>query len=573
MAGFTVPQSRVWAASFQFAAVVSAVCLSGLATPALAQQSAQPSHVDERFAPKPTPPSVGAPIEIPQAPAAPAHKGGGGVPFTLSSVDFQGNTVLSNSELHALAAPYIGRQVTLDQVYELADQITAAYRAAGYILARAVVPAQRVSGGHLTLKIIEGFIDQVKIQGDAGGARDYLQAYGRRIAAIRPLTADVLERELLLASDLTGYSVRSILTPSPSVQGAADLTLVIEHKDLDVFIGADNRGSKYLGPYEALLGVYVNDPFGTGGRLGLNGVATPESGPELAYGAISFDQPLGDDGVRLFSSVSYTNTLPGGILQELDTKGRALNGDVSVSYPFIRSRDFNLSGSLSFGYHDVHSQNEVIAPLFSDHIRSLTADVYVNGLDDWGGYSTGTVSVTQGLDILGATEKGTPVASRAGAGGTYTRANFEVTHEQPLVDPVSIYVAGAGQTSFGSPLLASEQFSLGGLEYDRAFDPSEVTGDSALAGRAELRVDALARADFLSNVQFYGFYEGGEVWESKALPGTPEHETLISGGLGVRFELGDHLNTDLEWAKPLERQELGAGGETSRFFFSVGANF
>jgi hemolysin activation/secretion protein len=232
-----------------------------------------------------------------------------------------------------------------------------------------------------------------------------------------------------------------------------------------------------------------------------------------------------------------------------------------------------LSGSLAFGYHDVHSQNEIIMPLFSDHIRSLTADVYINALDDWGGYSTGTLSVTQGLDILGATAKGSPDASRAGAGGTYTRGNFEITHEQPLFDPVSIFLAGTGQTSFGTPLLASEQFALGGLQYDRAFDPSEVTGDSALAGRFELRVDALQHAAFLSNVQPYGFYEGGEVWETDALPGTPEHETLVSAGAGIRFDLGDNFNADVEWAKPLERQELGSDNKGSRFFFSVGANF
>jgi hemolysin activation/secretion protein len=569
-----VPQSKIWAAAFFWCAVLAGTAFfSGFFTPALAQQSSEPSHVDERFRPQPPPPSVGTPIEIPQSQAAPAHGAAGGVPFTLSSVDFQGNTVLPNSTLQALAAPYIGRQVTLDQVYELADRVTAAYRDAGYILTRAIVPAQRVSNGHITLKIVEGFIDQVKIQGDAGGARSYLQAYGWRIARVRPLTADVLERQLLLASDLTGYSVRSVLTPSTTVQGGADLTLVVDHKPFDFFVGADNRGSKYLGPYEVLAGVFFNDPFGTGGRLGLNGVVTPDRGPELGYGAISFDQPIGTNGLRLFSSVSYTNTLPGSILRELDTKGRALNGDVSVSFPFIRSRDFNLSTSLSFGYHDVHSQNIVISPLFSDHIRSLTASVYVNGLDDWGGYSTGTASVTQGLDILGATEKGSPDASRAGAGGSYTRANFEITHEQPLFDPVSLFLAGTGQTSFGSPLLASEQFSLGGLAYDRAFDPSEVTGDSALAGRAELRVDAIEHADFISNVQPYGFYEGGEVWESKALPGTPEHETLTSVGAGIRFNLGDQFNADLEWAKPLERQELAFGNKDSRFFFSVGANF
>src|ERR1700744_4137017 len=219
-------------------------------TPAVAQTSAEPGHIDQRFRPQPAPPSVGAPIEIPSTTQNDPPSDAQSVSFTLSSIGLEGNRALSDSELQALAAPYIGRPVTLAQIYELADKVTAAYRAAGYILARAVVPAQKISNGHLTLQIIEGFIDSVKIQGDAGGARPYLEAYGRRIKAARPLTAEVLESELLLVSDLAGFQVRSVLTPSPTVPGAADLTLVVDRTPVNGFLSVDNRGSKYLGPYE-----------------------------------------------------------------------------------------------------------------------------------------------------------------------------------------------------------------------------------------------------------------------------------------------------------------------------------
>ncbi|HEY5337497.1 MAG TPA: POTRA domain-containing protein, partial [Rhizomicrobium sp.] len=432
--------------------VAAALLLS--AAPAFAQTAAQPSHVDERFRPQPTQPSVGAPIEIPSTPQSAAPAGSENISFTLSSISFEGNSALPNSQLQAMAAPYIGSSITLAQVYELADKVTAAYRAAGFILARAVVPAQKITGGHLTLHIVEGFIDQVKIQGDAGGGRHYLEAYGRRIAAIRPLTADVLERQLLLVSDLVGFNVRSILTPSAVVPGAADLTLVVDRKAVDAFLSVDNRGSKYLGPLEVQAGVFVNDAFGTGGRLGVNAVVTPNSGPELGYGAVSFDQPIGTNGMRLFTTVSYTRTHPGSILAALDTKGRALNGDTSLSYPFVRSRDFNFEGSVGLSYHDVESQNDVVSPLFDDHVRSVNASLYINTLDDWGGYSTATVRLTQGLQVFGATQDSSIHKSRVGASGDYTRGNFDVSHEQPLFDRVSLLVAASGQTSFGDPLLA-----------------------------------------------------------------------------------------------------------------------
>ncbi|HEY0283123.1 MAG TPA: ShlB/FhaC/HecB family hemolysin secretion/activation protein, partial [Rhizomicrobium sp.] len=534
-------------------AIVIAFC-----TPGLAQTSAEPGHVDERFRQPPPPPTLGAPVEIPIAPQSVAPSDSQKVPFTLSGVSFEGNNVLPTSQLQALAASYVGRSITLADVYELADRITAAYRAAGYILVRAIVPAQTVSSGHLTLRIVEGYIDQVKVQGDAGGAKRYLEAYGRRIAAAKPLTAKVLERELLLASDISGFNVRSVLTPSATVQGAADLTLVVERKPVDAFLSVDNRGSKFLGPYQVMGGVFFNDVFGTAGRFGINAVVTPDQGPDLAYGAVSYNQPIGINGLRLFASASYVQTRPGSVLRALDTKGRATNADLALSFPFVRSRDFNLVGSLGAAYHDVQSSNFSASPLFSDHVRSLNANVFLNALDDWGGYSTASASVTQGLEILGATRSGSTVKSRVGASGDFTRANFEVTHEQPLISRFSAMVGLGAQTSFGGSLLSSEQFSLGGSNYNRAFDPSEVTGDSALAGKAELRWDILDRASIVSGVQLYGFYETGEVWQAKALPGTPKSQTLSSTGAGIRFAVADHFSTDLEWAKPLNTDVLGA---------------
>lgn len=540
---------------------------------AIAQTSAQPSHVDERFRPQPTAPSVGAPIEIPSTPQTAAPAGSESVTFTVNGFYFTGNTALPDAELQNLAAPYTGHPITLAQVYELADKVTAAYRSRGYILAQTIVPAQKVTDGKITLKIVQGYIDQVKIQGDAGGGREYLEAYGERIKAVRPLTADVLERELLLVSDLVGFQVRSVLTPSTTAQGAADLTLVVDRKPVDGYIAVDNRGSKYLGPYEVMAGVFLNDAFGTGGRFGINAVVTPNSGPEMAYGALSFDQPLGDDGMRLFTTLSYTHTKPGSILATLDTSGKAINGDMALSYPFTRSRDFNFSGTAGISYHDTSSKNAVIDPLFSDHVRSVYAQLYVNALDDWGGYSTLSGRITQGVGIFGATSKSSPNKSRVGASGDFTRANFDASHEHPLFEDVSVLLAASGQTSFGKSLLSSEQYSLGGYSFDRAFDPSEITGDSALAGKVELRWTAIQEAGPVSGVQLYGFYEGGEVWQSHALPGTPKHEDLSSAGVGVRFAVLDQVNADVEWADPLERNILGGVKRDSRFLFSVGTNF
>ena len=148
-----------------------------MAQPAAAPPaSAQPGRVDERFQQRPAAPSVGAPIDIPAQGAPAPGPSAQGVTFTVRSVVFEGNTTLPGATLQALAAPYTGRAISLADANELAAKVTAAYRDAGYVLSRAVVPAQNVTDGTLHIRIVEGRIDQTKIQGNAGGARPFLES-------------------------------------------------------------------------------------------------------------------------------------------------------------------------------------------------------------------------------------------------------------------------------------------------------------------------------------------------------------------------------------------------------------
>lgn len=541
-------------------------------TSAWAQTSAQPGQVEKRLRPTLPEPTVGPPIEVPTSPEQLAPKGQEGLKFNLVRVEFTGNTVFGNARLQALAQPYIGREVTLGEAYALAGKVTAAYRDAGYILVRALIPAQRIADGVLKIRVVEGFIDKVTVQGATGATKQLLEGYGRRIAAIRPLTASVLERELLLAGDVGGVHLRSVLTPSATVPGGADLALVVTYQQANAYISVDNRGSEYLGPEQVTFAVFGNNMLGTAGRVGFTGVITPDSGPELGYGALSIDQPIGTDGLRLYGTLSYARTRPGKTLALLHTQGTSFSGELSLSYPFIRSRDLNLMGSIDFTSRDVKSKNDLVSPLFRDYVRTISANVFVNFLDRWAGYSTASLTVTHGLDILGATTTSDPDKSRVGAGSDYWRLNFEASRSQPLFGRLSLYVAAAGQTSFNKPLLASEQFALGGTNFDRGFDPSEVTGDAAIAGRGELRVDAYTEPGFVSDIQPYGFYEGGEVWQAQALPGTPKHDTLTSAGFGVRFSINDRFHADVSWDKPFHRNVAALGNRDARVFFTVSTN-
>ena len=77
----------------------------------------------------------------------------------------EGNTVLPQGDLDAIAAPYEGREVTLEELFRLKDEITLAYVNAGYVNSGATLPDQDVTAGVVRLAIVEGELEAIDITG------------------------------------------------------------------------------------------------------------------------------------------------------------------------------------------------------------------------------------------------------------------------------------------------------------------------------------------------------------------------------------------------------------------------
>src|SRR3546814_11365408 len=64
-------------------------------------------------------------------------------------------------------------------------------------------------------------------------------------------SSDLLERYLLLVNDLPGISGTGVLRPSGSELVGSELVVTVERKRFDGFAVADNRGSRFTGPFGA----------------------------------------------------------------------------------------------------------------------------------------------------------------------------------------------------------------------------------------------------------------------------------------------------------------------------------
>lgn len=106
-----------------------------------------------------------APGSVLTLPAPPEQGGRARTPVPVRHLRLEGDTLLPAGELEALTRPLEGRTVTLGELQQVAQRITALYQRHGYPLAYAFVPAQRITEGEVRISVIEPRYDRIEIQG------------------------------------------------------------------------------------------------------------------------------------------------------------------------------------------------------------------------------------------------------------------------------------------------------------------------------------------------------------------------------------------------------------------------
>lgn len=524
-----------------------------------------PGRQEQRLAPPPPRPAPPA-IEVPQGGGGATPPGAAEIRFPLAAIELAGVTIYRPDDLRPLYQPLLGREVSLAELFRLADAITLRYRRDGYILSQALVPAQEIRDGRVRISVVEGFIASYGFGDTEPVSAKPIARYAQRILAERPLTAATLERYLLLMNDLPGVVARVTLVPSAGTPGGSDMLIETREKRVDAYLTVDNRGTRFLGPTEGQAGVRANGLFGLGASAGLRGLVTAPT-TELRLGEFNADLPIGDDGWRAGLRVARSDTRPGHTLRLLDVDGDSTSLTVDASYPIRRSREGNLSATGRATWRESETRS-FGTTLSDDNLRVLGLGVNWDAIDSWRGVTTAFGEVSQGIAALGASRAGGTTLSRGNGRPDFTKLVGGVTRVQGLADGLNLRVDLEGQYA-AAQLLASEQFGLGGARLGRAYDPSEVVGDHGLGGRFELQwtpeFDSFGE---LRGLQLYGYYDLGRVWRIDGNPGGLP-QSLASTGGGARFTLTGGISGYGEITQPLTLTPAAEGDRNPRFFFGV----
>ena len=109
-------------------------------------KQAAPHRFDRRFRQQPSPKSSVIPIK-PKTMAPVFPEDLKGVKFVLKQLFIQGTTIYDKKAFKHLYSNYLKKELTLKDIYEIAQSITNKYRNDGYILSKAIVPPQKINNG------------------------------------------------------------------------------------------------------------------------------------------------------------------------------------------------------------------------------------------------------------------------------------------------------------------------------------------------------------------------------------------------------------------------------------------
>lgn len=489
--------------------------------------------------------------------------------FVLRGISLTGAHAIPRERIVSAYQPYLGKKVSQADLAAIAAGVSDLYRATGFHLSRAIVPPQDIGDGRVRLQVIEGGITEVALRGDGAeqfGIRPLLDP----VLAECPSRLATLERQLLLINGRAGVRVAD--TALEEIGGATGrFRLIVYVKTWHIYtsFGLDNLGSSAVGPWQTYATGAFNSYLLPGDTLALNLSTIPTDPRELAFGRLSYDVPVGTDGMRIGASALYSEVRPG--------DDRRLNNDVTRTEAFelrgsivpLQSQRSALTLTAAVDVSNV-SESDMFGPIYNDHIRtiSLTSDYRLQ--DNFGGNNYFTLTWRQGLDFLGASHFGDDLLSRDGATRNFSVIDAWFTRYQTLSDAWSVKIAAAGQIASG-PLFTSQQFYLGGAAFGRGYGSAEISGDNGVGGSFELRFDQGLNFRYLTGYQLYGFIDAGAAWNDGY--SYSDGLALTSTGAGVRFFLGADLQADIAVAFPLSYRAPDNSSRSARLLFSLSNAF
>jgi hemolysin activation/secretion protein len=464
----------------------------------------------------------------------------GAAPEQLDVMEIRvlGNTKLPATTIESAVYPYAGPGKTIEDVEGARQALESAYRLAGYSTVYVDIPEQTVDEGVVRLKVTEGRLARVRVEG-----AKYFSA--RRIRAALPgarpgevPNIPELQRDLAeLNTETADRSVVPVLAAGGK-PGTVDLTLRVEDKlPLRASLEVNDQYTADTSRWRVSASLGYDNLFDRFDSVTLTYQTAPQQTRETRVMAASYVTRWGRDDRNRFAMTYIDSDSDVASVGTLGVLGASRVLNAQLIFPIVN--EANASHSLHFGA--AYKKTDELISLSGPHPEYRTPIQYAGltfGHDSvWRvpqGEWTLSSSVNFGLRPFNDAEE---FANKRYRGRpNYFDLRADGSYRRELGDWLEARVRGSGQYAV-EPLIGNEQFPIGGASTVRGYLEAAELGDVGLAGSFEFGLKPRRYLGEHLLASTYLFYDAGIVMALKPLPGEDRRSDLASAGIGLNLAL------------------------------------
>lgn len=445
--------------------------------------------------------------------------------FVISRIELSGATLMSPSARNQLLAPWVNQCLDISRLNKLTNSVSDWYISRGYITSRAFLTEQDLSGGVLHLAVLEGKLQQIRLEGvPARTLKVTFPGLEGKVLNLRDIEQGMeqlnrvrqtpVEIEIL-PGDRQGYSVVN-LTATPEFPLSGSLSF-------------DNSGQKSTGTGQINGALYGNNLLGwadkwfvSGGRssdfsnsLDAQNFAAGVSVP-YGYGLLDYS----------YSWSNYLSTLDNnGYLWRSsgDTQTHRLNG----TWVLFRNGDIKTSALAGVTHRINHNYlDDVLLATSSRKLSSFSLGIN-HTQKVASGVATLNPTFTQGVPWLGAEDDNDKQGDVPKA--EFRKWSVSGSFQRPVTQSMwwlsSLYFQWSPDRLYGS-----ERLTLGGEASVRGYKEQYISGDNGGYWRNELNYSLLT-LPWVGDVGLLAAVDGG--WLKKDGVDRYASGTLWGAALGL----------------------------------------
>lgn len=438
--------------------------------------------------------------------------------------------------------------VSLTDLLNLRSAISKLYVDNSYITSGAFIPSNQILEDTVTIRVVEGELEAVEIQGLKRLSKNYILSR-LRSANKKPLNQKrLLEAIQLFQLDSHIEQINGELIAGDSF-GRNVLLLTIKEADpFNIGVVVANNRSPLIGSTIGTAFASYNNLLGFGDRISLEyGISEGLDD----YG-VSYSLPV--NGMNGTLSFRYSNNDSSIITDDFASLNITSDSEI-ISLGFRQPIILKPQNEFALGLNlDVRSSQIFLDgdPLFfginsTSDDESKSSTTVLRLIQEWSNRKQQSIVVVRNEFSLGL-DASDAIINQDNIDEHFFSWKGQFQYAKRF-DNNYVLLARLNTQLTPNSLLPLEQISIGGRETVRGYRANQSIADNGVVGSIELRIPLIENS--WNQLQLTPFVDMGTVWNNNSMRDNFDSATLASIGTGLRWQVRESLNINVTYGLPL----------------------